>query len=223
MNADGFFERGILSGEFLPKLMPHMRQGDIDGACGFYSMTMILDYFELCDPAVDLQDGRESLSRYLTGLQARQLITRGLGSRQLTEASNYFHQIEVEQIVSRSEPSAFEEVQQTIGQQIGRATPCVVRFVSGSPDSKSIDHYAVAVGCGTKSIFLVDAAKDASEGTLFNNRLVSNKKGIVYDIDGWRVESVGPCFRVAPTSFEAKPEHWLPLPWGDWVNSESHI
>lgn len=72
------FTRGTFTGDFLPKLLPHHRQGTLDSDCGFYCVSMILDYFEICDPIKDIQDGRTSLSRYLRQFNQRGLLNKGL-------------------------------------------------------------------------------------------------------------------------------------------------
>ena len=46
MVDDWNFRRETFTGAFLPKLVPYQRQGMLDGASGFYCVSMILDCFD---------------------------------------------------------------------------------------------------------------------------------------------------------------------------------
>ena len=195
----GIFTRGILTGDFLPKLMPHHRQGTLDGACGFYCLSMILDYFELCDPNKEVADRRTRLGKYLASLQRSSLLVKGLYERELRNVTEFFSSQGLQ--VEQTDASDFGQLKDFVECLSRQAVPRILRFQIDD-GSKRYDHYGVTVGTDRYKIFLMDPALDAQEGSLYNNYLCSRRRDSVWDIVKRRVISMGPCLAIHPGSFQ---------------------
>lgn len=198
------FTKGTITGDFLPKLVPHHRQGTLDGACGFYCLSMILDYFELCDPSHDIQDGRTRLSRYLRQLGRNDLLNKGLSEIEIHRVARFFTPRRIKSDFGPA--SGFGAIKKWVQGQCGQGIPAILMF---QPKDGPC-HYAVTVGTGADKIFLIDPAFDAPEGTLYNRWLRFQRRGVIWDNFGQRIENVGPCSAVYPEGIDIGDVWWLP-------------
>jgi hypothetical protein len=171
---------------------------------------MILDYFDICDPAGHFDDSRTRLAKFLNSFQQRPLLTKGLTENEVLSVTEYFGAerltTEVERITDFRGMSLF------VRKLSARAIPAILRFQIHY-GSKSFDHYAVTVGTGDEAIFLMDPAREAPEGALYNNKVLSKRKDSIWDISGRRVRILGPCLALYPESWCVdQKEMWGPEP-----------
>lgn len=207
-----FNKSATFTGDFLPKLMPQHRQGTLDGACGFYCVSMILDYFDICDPAGDFDDSRTRLAKFLNSFQQTPLLTKGLTENEVRSVTEYFGAYRLTTEVGRI--TDFRDMRLFVRKLSARAIPAILRFQLHD-GSKPYDHYAVTVGTGDNAIFLMDPARDAPKGVLYNNLVRSKRKDSMWDISGMRVRTLGPCLALYPESWCVDPaEMWGPNPGG---------
>jgi hypothetical protein len=166
-----FKRKGCWVGDFLPKLIGHQRQGTLDGACGFYCVSMILDYFEVCTPEVSL-DGRSRLAKYLTSITESPLLRGGLLERELRRVEEFFPGA---QLTHDQQPATdFNTVLQTVHRWVSEAKPGILRY--SYRDGRDVGaQYVVTVGTGERSIYLMDPGLPAAEGSLYNNYITNNR------------------------------------------------
>ncbi|GEM_PF-6751098 len=166
MEATGAFQEGVLTKNFLPKLMPHHRQGTLDGACGFYSVSMILDYFGICNPGKDVGDRRTNTSRLLQHLSRDQpLLEKGLHLKELQEVVTFFPKTPLR--FRHKASGNLEQLRRFLRSRVRRGIPAILSY-SGGPDYQ---HFAVVVGVDRESIYLMDPGENHSDGMLYNEWL----------------------------------------------------
>ena len=181
------FKRGTFLGDFLLKLVPHHRQGELDGACGFFCVSMILDYFELCNPALDVRNPETKLSRWLRTFDRKDLLNEGLTEPEIHTVASHFTSKKM--ISSFAPHSSFRAINNWIYQHCAEGVPAILMF---RPEN-GVHHYAVTVGTGAKRIFLMDPAADAPEVTLYNGWLSYQGRGVISDNYGVPIVELGPC------------------------------
>lgn len=192
-------------GDFLPKLVPHQQQGTLDGACGFYCVSMILDYWEVCDPE-NVSDGRTSLARFLKEVSSGPLLNKGLTLRELMTVIEFFTPTKMGfKIKEVSDPSRALSYVQTL---VSEAKPAILKYQVAE---QKYAHYSVTVGTGDKRIFLMDPAFPAVEGSLYNNKIVWSRRDHMWDINNLKITDIGPCAAIYREGFEPDQESlWLP-------------
>lgn len=203
-----FKNTATFTGDFLPKLMPHHRQGTLDGACGFYCVSMILDYFDVCDPSTHARNSRTRLAQFLDSFDSRPLLTNGLTVPEVRSVAKYFGSVQLrDQFIAVAD---FWSLRKSILELSGQAIPAILRFrYQGMKPNDG--HYAITTGTGQNSIYLMDPAIDAPEGALYNNFLRAYRKDSIFDQGGSRVIDLGPCVAIWPTGFRTdSDELWGP-------------
>jgi hypothetical protein len=143
------FLRGSLSQYFLPKLMPHHQQGTLDGACGFYCVSMILDYFRLCSPEDEVADRRTRFSRLLQRLcKGDPFLEKGLSVSQINKALTFFN-------IAKGRFPRFDEHKEYhdpktllrfMKRHIRRGRPAMLLYTS---PGTTIGHFVVVVGASS--------------------------------------------------------------------------
>lgn len=75
---------------FLPRVMPHYAQGELDGLCGLCCLAMVVDYLGVAAPD-SLSDGRTCFPRFVKETFGTDVFLRtGSTADQLISASGYF-------------------------------------------------------------------------------------------------------------------------------------
>lgn len=198
------FQLGVLTRNFLPKLMPHHRQGTLDGACGFYCVSMILNYFEICDPERDVSDRRTNISRLLQHLsQGQPLLEKGLSRKQLKKEVLRFSPRLPMTFKERASGDP-EQLRKFIRGRVRKAVPTILAY-SGA----DYRHFAVTVGADQETIYLMDPAENWVDGMIYNESLkLYRYRGRVQarDSKGTPVQ-VGPCIAFCPKGWKLKRRH----------------
>lgn len=169
-----FKREATFTGDFLPKLMPHYRQGDVDKACGFYCLAMILQYFEVSAA----KDPQQWLRGTLSTLGSAIGFDRGLYQNELLRIVGMFPELDLFKRSPR--PINFQSTRDFVEDIASKGIPGVL-FYRIEGDNKGYNHYAVTVGAGVDKIFLMDPGINAHIGSLYNNWIQVDQDGILWD------------------------------------------
>ena len=144
------------------------------------------------------------LSRSLRQLDRNDLLNKGLTESEVHRVASVFTPKRIKSDFGPA--SGFGAIKKWVQGQCARGIPSILTF----QPKEGPGHYAVTVGTGPDKIFLVDAADDAPEGTLYNGWLTSQRGGVIRDNFGKRIANVGPCSAVYPEGIDIGEEWWLP-------------
>jgi hypothetical protein len=150
----------------------HLRQGDMDGACGLYCVAMALlalgkiGRYEISAP--DKIDGRTRAGKLLNEIHSRgPLVSNGTNANHLLKMLQV-HNLTDGQIISGTARKLIPSIKNAIDNN----NPVIIDV--RSEKNEGLNHWALAIGHSEHNLFLLDPGYELRQSNFWNATISTN-------------------------------------------------